>query len=148
MGNHALRQVVGLDRARDRQSLQLWNQAPVPADYALNEARVGEMIEAAFLPIPLPRGVNEGQMLWLTDPIAAAGSALKEVGVEGNGNGLRKPDTDKTAGCYRVSGTDETYGLARRFDLLLVARGRRSGASKVVATHCDLMIRRDRAQRC
>src|SRR5262245_64037397 len=113
MANDALRQVVGLDRTRDRQSLQLRNQAPVPADHAPNEAGVSEMIEPALLAIPLPRGVHEGQTQRLTDPIGGASCALEKVGLECDGDGLRKADTDEPAGCYRVSRTDETDGLAR-----------------------------------
>ena len=35
VGDHALRQIVGLDLVGDRQVLQLRHQAPVPADHAL-----------------------------------------------------------------------------------------------------------------
>jgi hypothetical protein len=57
----ALRQVVRLDLARDRELLQLGDEPPVAADDALDEAAVAEVVEAARLAVALPCGVDERQ---------------------------------------------------------------------------------------
>jgi hypothetical protein len=50
----ALRQVVRLDLAGDRELLELRDEPPVAADDALDEAAVAEVVEAARLAVALP----------------------------------------------------------------------------------------------
>ena len=59
MGDHALRQVVGLDNVVDRHLLQLGREPPMAADDAAHEALMGEMIEALCVPVALPGRVHE-----------------------------------------------------------------------------------------
>ena len=59
MRDHALRQVVGLDLAGDRQRLQLRHQAPVAADDAPHQPAMRQMVEPALLAVALAGGVDE-----------------------------------------------------------------------------------------
>ena len=122
MGDDALRQVVGLDRARDGQSLQLRHQAPVSADDAPDKSAMGEMVEAALLAVALSRGVDEAQVARLADAVGAAGRAVEKARLERDGDRLRKADADEAAGRNRVPRADEACRLARGLDLALVAR--------------------------
>ena len=60
MRDDALRQVVGLDLASDRQRLQLRHQAPVSADDASDQPAMGEMVQPAFLAVALPGRIDQG----------------------------------------------------------------------------------------
>jgi hypothetical protein len=50
----ALGQVIGFDLALQRQAADLWDQPPMAADHALEQAIVAERVEAAILSVPLP----------------------------------------------------------------------------------------------
>ena len=69
VGNYALRQVVSLDLIADGKRLQFGHKAPVPPDHALHEARVTEVIEAAFLAVALTGRVNERQVARTSDTV-------------------------------------------------------------------------------
>ena len=51
--DHALRQVVGLDLALEREAADLRDQAPVAADDALEQAVMAERVEPAVLAVAL-----------------------------------------------------------------------------------------------
>src|SRR5205085_11666758 len=59
--DHPLRQVVGLDLAGDGERLELRHQAPVPADHALDQPAVPEVVEPARLAVALAGGIDERQ---------------------------------------------------------------------------------------
>ena len=60
--DHALRQVVGLDLALEREAADLRDQAPMAADHALEQAVVAERVEAAVLAVPLPGGEQQREV--------------------------------------------------------------------------------------
>ena len=101
VGDDALRQIVGLDRARDRHRLQLGHQAPVPADHALDHAAVGKVIEAALLAVALAGGIDEGEVAGLAH---AAFRALQEARLERDRDRLGKSDADEAAGGDGIAG--------------------------------------------
>ena len=63
MGDHALRQIIGLDLVLEGELLQLRREPPMAADHPLDEPLMGEVIEPAVLAVALTGGIDEGEVL-------------------------------------------------------------------------------------
>ena len=119
MGDDALRQVVGLDLARDRQRLQLGHQAPVPADDAPHQAAVGEMVEPALLAVALARGVDEAQAARLADAVGAAAALSRKRASSATAIASGKPMPTKPPVATEITIANAAYRIARRGDFPL-----------------------------
>ena len=117
MGDNALRQVVGLDLVADRQLLQFGGKPPVPADDALDEPLMREMIEPLVLSIALSRRVDQRQIPRLALRVGRFALAGEITLLERNRDFLRKSDANKAAGSDRVAVLDQQDGLCGRYDL-------------------------------
>jgi len=62
VGDDALGQVVGLHLLGEDHGAELGRETPVAADDAPEEARVGEVVQAAVLAVPLPRREQQGEV--------------------------------------------------------------------------------------
>ena len=62
VADDALRQVVGLDLALEREATDLRHQPPVAADHAPHHALVAKGVEAALLAVALPGRVDQRQV--------------------------------------------------------------------------------------
>ena len=62
MGDHALRQIVGLDLVLHREALDFRDEAPMAADHARHKAGMAEMIEAALLAVALAGRIDEREI--------------------------------------------------------------------------------------
>ena len=83
----ALRQVVGLDLALERQAADLRDQAPVAADHALEQAVVAERVEAAVLAVSLPGREQQREVARL--------AGFKEALFERDQQRIRHADADE-----------------------------------------------------
>ena len=110
----ALRQVVGLDQVVDRELLQLGHQPPVPADGALDQPGVREVVEAARFSVALAGGVEQGEVL------GPAGIARKVQGLERDRDLFGEADADEAAGRDRVAAADQADRLGGADDLAFV----------------------------
>src|SRR4029450_2239854 len=90
MGDDTLRKVVGLYRAWDCESLQLWHEAPGGADDAPDQPAMSEVVETALLAVSLSCRVDEAQAAWFADTVGTTGCAFAKARLEGDGNSLRK----------------------------------------------------------
>ena len=62
VGDHALRQVVGLDLVGDGELLQLRHKAPMAADDASDQPLMREVIEPAILAVALAGGIDQREV--------------------------------------------------------------------------------------
>ena len=85
---------------------QFWHQTPVSANNAPYQPLMAQVIEAAFFPIALARGVNEREVSRFID---CRDIFRQKLRFEYDGNFLCKADTDKTPCCNRVSVANETH---------------------------------------
>ncbi len=90
LGDHPLRQVVGLDAVVHGQLLQPRHQAPVTADHPAHQAFMGQMVEAAALAVALAGCVHQSQAL---RRLFGDESLL-----QGDGDLLGETDADEAAG--------------------------------------------------
>jgi len=89
LGDDALREVVGLDLLVHGQPPHARGQVPVAADHALDQALVGEVVDAPRLSVPLAGGVDDREV-----PGTADG---QEVGLDPGGQLLRVSDAHEPA---------------------------------------------------
>ena len=119
MRDHALRQVPGLDLVVHRQLLDARHQAPVPADHALEQARMAQVVEAALLAVALACGVDQREIARGLRGFPALGQRHR--------NALGKADAHKSARGHGVAVVDELHGIGGAHDLVLVGRVERAG---------------------
>ena len=62
LAKNPLWNVVGFDLSRKSQLSHARGQAPVPADDPFHQAKVGKVIDAPGLAIPLAGGIDEGEI--------------------------------------------------------------------------------------
>src|SRR5690349_987391 len=98
MRDHALRQVVSLDLARDRELLQFRRKAPVPADDAADQALMGKVVEAAMLAVALARGIDQRQVARLALRVGRIALAREIQLLQRDRDLLGKADADEAAG--------------------------------------------------
>src|SRR4051812_13279791 len=75
-----------------------------------------KMIEAAFLTIALPRGIDEGEIARLVGARSFLIIRRKMKAFERHGDFLGKADSDKTAGCDRIAVAYQANGFLRADD--------------------------------
>ena len=109
MGDHALREAVGLDPPVERECAERRDEPPVRPDRASDQPLAGEVVEPAGAAVPLSRGEHERQVA------GAAGfaEALRERDDELLGNG----DPDESTDRQRVTIDDQPGGRLGRDDL-------------------------------
>ena len=107
VGDHALRQVVGLDLVGDGQLLQLRHQAPVAADDAPHQPVVAEVVEAALLAVALAGGIDQGQVARRAEAERVVLRRREEALLQGDGDVLGEADADEAAGGDRVAVADQ-----------------------------------------
>ena len=124
MGDHALRQVIGLDLVVEGELLQLRHEPPMAADHALDEPLMGEVVEAAVFAVSLAGSVDEGQVFWRAGragrfsagagrarPLRHGAVAPEKSLLERKRDLFGKSDADETAGRNRVAVADEPHRL-------------------------------------
>ena len=122
MGDHALRQVIGLDLVVEGELLQLRHKPPMAADHALDEPLMGEVVEAAVFAVSLAGSVDEGQVFWRAGRagrFSAGAGRARPLGalapekslLERKGDLFGKSDADEAAGRNRVAVADEPHRL-------------------------------------
>ena len=89
LGDHPLRQVVGLDAVLHRQLLQPRHQAPVAANHPPHQTLMGQVVKAAALAVALTGGIHQGQ-------VARCLFSEKAL-LQGNGDLLGETDADEAA---------------------------------------------------
>ena len=119
MRDHALRQVPGFDLVVYRQFLNAGHQAPVPADHALEQARVAQVVEASLLAVALPCGVDQREVARGLGRFPALGQRHR--------NALGKADAHKAARGHGVAVVDELHRVGGADDLVLVRSVQRAG---------------------
>ena len=140
MGDHALRQVVGLDAIGDRELLQARHQAPVPADDARDQAFVAPVIQAARLAIPLPGRIDERQITRLALQLRIGGLRLQEELLQRDGDTFREADAHEAARGNGIAAADKPHCILRRNDLAGVGRVR-CAWRQLVPVHRSLLNR-------
>ena len=115
--DHALRQVVGLDLALEREAADLRDQAPMAADDALEQAVMAERVEAAVLAVPLPGREQQREVARL--------AGFEETLFERDQERIRHADADEARGAERVAVLDDGDGFGGGDDL--VAHDRLAG---------------------
>src|SRR4029078_9640817 len=105
--------------------LQRRHEPPVPADDALDESAMPEMVEASLLAVALPGRIDERQ-----GPRAAAAGrvvprVLEEVLLDRDGNVLGEADADEAAGRKRIAAGDQHDRVACADELAILARAER-----------------------
>src|SRR5262249_45793293 len=123
VGDHALRQVVGLDAIGDGEALQLRHQPPVAADHAAYQPLVAEMIESALLAVALARGIDQREIVRLADRLTTLLVGRQVALLERPRTPLGEADADEAAGrdgvavadeANRLGGADDLAGLRRK----------------------------------
>src|SRR6516162_3158820 len=128
MGDHALRQVVGLDLVGHSEVLQLRNEAPMPSNDFLHQGLVGEMIESTFVAVPLAGGIDEREIARMTDGRSFDVARGEKTLLDRDRDLLGEADPNETASRQRIAITDELHRVGRGNDLsLLVALEKRQG---------------------
>ena len=133
--DHALRQVVRLDLVADGERLQLGHEAPVPADDALDETGVPQVIEAAFRAIPLAGGIDERQVARVADAGRRLLRRLDEALLERDRDVLGKPDAHEAGRGDRVAVANQCDRLAGSDDLAVLERAQRVEQALGVLSH-------------
>ncbi len=110
LADHALRQVVRLDQVVDGEFLQRWHQSPVPADDALDQPRMAEVVQTTLLAVALPCGVHQRQV--------ARQPGRREALFQRHRDVLRKADADKAAGGNGIAVANALHRLCRRNNLI------------------------------
>ncbi len=87
-------------------------------DHPLHEAGMAEMVEAAFLPVALPCGIDQREIARAADAIRRIPPAREEALFQRHGKVFGKADADEATGCHRVTIADQRHGLRRRNDLV------------------------------
>jgi hypothetical protein len=121
VGDDPLGQVVALDAVRDGQLLQARHQAPVPADHALHQPFVAQVVEAAVLAVALAGAIDEGQALGLATAVRVLLAGVEEALFQRDGDILGEADADKAGGGHGVAGADQAHGVGGADDLAGVA---------------------------
>jgi hypothetical protein len=137
VGDHPLRQVVGLNAIGHRQLLQLGNQAPVTADDAADQAIVAEVVESPLLAIALSGRINERQVARMAEPVGIFTLPFKKKLFQRHGNVLGEADADETAGGDGVAVLNQTHRLACG-DHLSGVRGAQRGGHGMTGKWHDL----------
>ena len=127
LGDHALGQVVRFDLVLDREPLELRRETPVPADRALDEALVCDVVDAALFHVALTGGIDQRQVARLSEARRALALAFEEALLERNGDVLCEADPEEPGDGDRVSVDDQTDGLGGRDDLVASRRLRAAG---------------------
>jgi hypothetical protein len=137
VGDHPLRQVVGLDAIGHGQLLQFRHQPPVPADDATDQPIVTQVVEPAFLAVALPGRVHQRQVTRVTKPMRVFALSFKEQIFKGDGDVLGETDADETTGGHGVAVLNQTHRVARGDDLPGV-RGAQRGGDGMTGMRHDL----------
>ena len=111
MGDHPLRQVVGLDLVGERQPADLGDQPPVAADRPLQQTVMAEPVETPLATVALAGGEHQGQ--------AAGRPGLHESPLQGQQQLLRRAVADETGVGEGIAVADNGDRLVRRDDLVL-----------------------------
>src|SRR3974377_891947 len=95
MREHALRQIIGFDLVRYRQPLQLGHEAPVSANYALDQAFVTEVIEPAFLAVALTSRIHEREITRISGSLLVLALSREVQPLQCNCNFFRKSNSNE-----------------------------------------------------
>jgi hypothetical protein len=120
MREHTLRQVISLDAVGDRQCLQLRHQAPVPADHALDQSRMPEVVEPAILAVALPGRIHQRQPLGPANAVLVLLARLDVALLKRNRDVLRKADADEARRRHCFAVVNQLHRFARGDDLALL----------------------------
>ena len=118
LGDDAERQVVGLDAVLDRHPGELRHQRPVAADAALDQAVMGEAVEAAVAAIAWGGGEDQRQV--------AGVAGGEEALLQGDEEFVRGADADEAGDRDGVAIADDRHGLIWADDLSEHLTGDRS----------------------
>jgi hypothetical protein len=131
MGDHTLRQVIGVDPAIDGQLLKLGHQPPMAADDLAHKALVAEMVQSPFLAVALAGGIDQGEV--------AGRFGLQEALFQRHGDAFGKADADEAAGGDGIAVTDQLDGFLGGDDLAprLIAVGTEKRMSD--KRHCAIL---------
>ena len=119
VGDHPLRQVIGLDMIADRELLERRHETPMPANHSLDHADVTEVIEALVLAVPLSCRIDQRQISGVSLCQRVIAAAVEKPFFECDGDFLGKADADKAASGDSVAIADQCHSLFCRHDLAL-----------------------------